>query len=64
MVFRVGIILKICVKYIIGTCGLKTLFFALCTFIRIIYGTCGLKKYGIDTFLSFFVKKLTVGHVS
>jgi len=63
-VFIVGIILKIWVKHLISTCGLKTLFFDPCTFIRITYGSCGLRKYGIGTFISFSVQKLTVRHVS
>jgi hypothetical protein len=45
------------VKHLIGTCGLETLFFTLCAFIRITDGTCGLRKDRISTFVSFFIKK-------
>jgi hypothetical protein len=55
---------KFKVKHFISTCGLETLFFALCAFIHITYGTCGLEKDRISIFVSFSIKKLTVGHVS
>jgi hypothetical protein len=59
-----GISFDFKVKYLIGTCGLETLFFVPCAFIRITNGTCGLRKDQIGTFVSFSIKKLTVGHVS
>jgi hypothetical protein len=45
------------VKHLIGTRGLKTLFFASCAFICITDGTYSLEKDGISTSVSFSIKK-------
>jgi len=63
-VFYFFYLIKIRVKYLIGTCGLETLFFVSCAFIRITDGTYDLGKDRINTSINFSVQKLTVGHVS
>jgi hypothetical protein len=58
------ILLNFRVKFIFGSCGLKTLFFGTSVSIRITDGTCVLGKDGLGTSVYFFVQYLTVCHVS
>jgi hypothetical protein len=52
------------VKYVFGTCGLKTLFFGVSVLIRITDGNWVLEKDELSTSVYFFVQHLTVCHMS